>query len=127
MLAAMIHPLNWYAGWGMVLAGFLSGAALGIAFHREDFLGGYASFPRRLLRLGHIALVALGLLNVIVAATVPEPTRAGGASVLFIVGGITMPLICFLTAWKRGFRHLFFIPVLSLMAAVVLVLIGGIP
>lgn len=126
-MLALANPVNWYVGWWMVLAGFVSGAGLGLMFHREDFLGGYSSFPRRLLRLGHIALVALGLLNVIAATTVPESTRAGGASVLFIVGGITMPLICFLTAWKRVFRNLFFIPVLSLMVAVVLVLIGGVP
>ena len=50
------HPLNWYAGWILILTAFLTGAGLGLSFHREDFWGGYASFRRRLVRLGHIAL-----------------------------------------------------------------------
>jgi hypothetical protein len=36
-----------------------------------------------------------------------------------------MPAICFLAAWRGVFRHLFFIPVLCLITAVVLVLLGG--
>jgi hypothetical protein len=27
-----------------------------------------------------------------------------------MVGMVTMPLICFLTAWRKPFRHLFFVP-----------------
>jgi hypothetical protein len=61
-MGAAIH---WYAGWGLVAAGFVSGTAVGLGFHREDFLGGYGSFRRRLLRLGHVALVALGMFNVL--------------------------------------------------------------
>lgn len=49
------HALNWQAGWPLVLAAFVTGALIGRAFHRHDFLGGYGSFRRRLLRLGHIA------------------------------------------------------------------------
>jgi hypothetical protein len=47
------------------------------------------------------------------------------ASVLFIVGGVSMPLVCFLAGWKKPFRHLFFIPVGSLMGAVIATLLGG--
>jgi len=62
------HHFNWMLGWGLVLAGFLSGAAIGLSFHREDFLGGYTSFPRRMLRLGHVALIALGCVIAVTAA-----------------------------------------------------------
>jgi hypothetical protein len=48
-----------------VLLAFATGAGLGLFFHRDDFLGGYNSFRRRIVRLGHIALAALGMLNVI--------------------------------------------------------------
>src|SRR5437870_1544132 len=57
--------MNWYAGWTMILTAFVTGAILGLFFYREDFLGGYASFRRRILRLGHIALAALGTINVV--------------------------------------------------------------
>jgi len=110
--------MNWIAGWWLTLAGFASGAALGLFFHRAEFLGGYGSFRRRMLRLGHIALCALGMLNLIVGLSAQT-------SPLLIAGGAMMPAVCFLTAWKEKCRHLFFIPVLALVAAVVLILIGG--
>ncbi len=113
--------LNWYAGWWLILAGFASGAVLGLFFQRADFLGGYGSFRRRMLRLGHIALCALGMLNLIVAMGVSD-THLG--SRLFVVGGVAMPVVCFLTAWREKCRHLFFVPVLTLVAAVILVLAG---
>ncbi|MEI6082782.1 MAG: LapA family protein [Verrucomicrobiota bacterium] len=107
--------LNWFVGWWLILAGFASGAVIGLFFHQEKFLGGYGSFRRRLLRLGHIACAALGMLNLIVAvAPVMSP--------LLAVGGVLMPTVCFLTAWKAQCRHLFAIPVLALVAGVVVVM-----
>jgi hypothetical protein len=32
---------------------------------------------------------------------------------LFAIGAVTMPLVCYLSAFKMAFRHLFFIPALS--------------
>src|SRR5438552_3296148 len=107
---------------------FVTGAGIGLFFHRADFLGGYDAFRRRILRLGHIALAALGMLNVIFSLS-PWPAAgmpaAHAASLGFIVGGIAMPAVCFLTAWRESFRHLFFIPVLALMIGVVGTLLGG--
>ncbi len=123
-----IHSLNWYTGWTMVLLAFVTGAAIGLFFHRENFWGGYASFRRRIVRLGHIALAALGMMNVIFSLS-PWPgagTIAGEvASIGFVVGGATMPLVCFLAGWKAPLRHLFPIPVAALLAAVICTLIGG--
>ena len=62
---SMVHSLNFIAGWWLILSAFLTGAAIGLGFHREQFLGGYGAFRRRLVRLGHIALAALGGLNVL--------------------------------------------------------------
>jgi hypothetical protein len=109
--------LNWTAGWWLILAGFVSGAVVGLFFHRPDFLGGYGSFRRRMLRLGHIALCALGMLNLIVGLS-PQ------SSPLLVAGGAMMPAVCFLTAWKEKCRHLFVLPVLALVAAVILILSG---
>ena len=118
------HHFNWMLGWGLVLAGFLSGAAIGLSFHREDFLGGYTSFPRRMLRLGHVALIALGVLNVVFSLTpFVDPLRST-AAVCFAAGAVLMPLLCFLTAWRSGFRRLFFVPVVTLVTAVTLMLVG---
>ncbi len=95
---------------------------MGLFFHREDFLGGYTSFRRRMLRLGHIALAALGMLNVVFSLS---PWGEEVAGVCLMVGGGAMPAICFLTAWRKPFRHLFFVPVVALLTAVVRILMGG--
>ena len=111
----MHFTINLLAGWIGFLAGAATGALMGLFFHREDWLGGYGSFPRRMLRLGHIACFGLGLINILFALSVahlPPSTapvlRIG--SLLLVVGMITMPLNCFLTAWQKPFRHAFFIP-----------------
>ena len=119
----MAHSLNWYAGWSLILAAFVTGAAIGLFFHREDFWGGYTSFRRRIVRLGHIALAALGALNVLFAISAPGGQTA--ASILLIVGAVSMSSTCFLAGWRKSFRHLFFIPVTSLLLAVVLILSRG--
>lgn len=110
----------------MIFAAFVTGAFIGLSFHREDFWGGYASFRRRIVRLGHIALAALGMLNLLYAFSPwPDPSRwtAAPAGVLWIVGGVAMPVVCFLSGWKKKFRHAFFVPVTALSAAAVLTLI----
>jgi hypothetical protein len=123
------HVLNWQAGWALVLGAFLTGALMGLAFHRQDFLGGYGSFRRRLVRLGHIALAALGMLNVLFSLSpLPAPGTWQGraASLGFVIGGVMMPLVCFLAAWREPFRHVFAIPVIALVLAVVFTLAGGV-
>jgi hypothetical protein len=125
----MPHPLNFTAGWWLILAASASGAAIGMGFHREGFLGGYGSFRRRLLRLGHIALAALGMLNVVYGlspASTGGGTRALLPGVLLVAGAVAMPLTCFLSAWRTAFRHFFFVPVVLLMTAVGLIIIGGV-
>ena len=105
------YTLNLAAGWYGFLGGVLSGMIIGLFFHRENWLGGYDSFPRRMVRLGHIAFFGLGLINILFALSTSGPSSwTDVASKLLIVGLVTMPLNCFATAWKRSFRHLFFIP-----------------
>jgi hypothetical protein len=114
--------LHLAVGWSVILIGLLSGTMIGLYFHRDEWLGGYDSWRRRMVRLGHISFVGTGLLNLAFAATVPA--LAGWPyvrlpSVLFIAGAVTMPGVCFLAAWRKPLRHLFFIPVVSLVGAVV--------
>jgi hypothetical protein len=106
-----------FVGWSLIIAGFAGGALLGAGFHRDDFLGGYGSWRRRLLRLGHIACVALGMLNLLYAATVPRAPLAGAGALLLAAGGVAMPLTCLLVAFVPRLRGLFAIPVALLLAA----------
>jgi hypothetical protein len=105
------YPLNLVAGWTGFIGGAASGALIGLFFHRENWLGGYSSFPRRLVRLGHIAFFGLGLINILFALSATSASIwTDWASRLLVVGLATMSLNCFLTAWRAHFRHLFFIP-----------------
>jgi hypothetical protein len=128
LAASIAFPANWWAGWSLLLAGFVSGAIVGTSFHRDDFWGGYSSFRRRIVRLGHIALCALGFLNLLFALlSHTHSAWTHVASVFFIVGGVAMPAVCFLAGWRKGFRHLFPIPVGSLIVAVICTMCGGLP
>ena len=117
-----MEGVNLGAGWIAVIAGLLAGALVGLFFHGEQWLGGYASWRRRMLRLAHVAMVGTGLLNILFSLSVgamkiePYPRLA---SALFVVGAATMPLVCVLAAFWRPFRHLFFVPVLSLIVAAI--------
>lgn len=120
--------MNILAGWLGVLGGVLSGAIIGLFFHHENWAGGYGSFTRRMLRLGHISFFGIGFLNFAIGltfATVALPdTHMQFAAWAMIAGAITMPLLCFLTAWRKNFRHFFFIPVLSVLGSALAVVTG---
>lgn len=120
--------LNLVGGWLGMLTGVFCGAILGLFFHQEDWMGGYGSHRRRLTRLGHISFFGLGFLNLIFVATAGllnlHSRNLGIASMGLIVAAITMPICCFLTAWKKPFRHLFPIPVLAAATGILAVLIG---
>ena len=120
--------LNLWAAWIGILAGMVSGAAFGIFFHDESWLGGYDSWPRRLLRLGHISFFGVAFLNLAFAVTLRLTGEAPGAltaSWLLIAGAVLMPTVCALAAWRKPLRHLFFLPVLSLIGAAAAMVHGG--
>lgn len=120
--------VNLIGGWVAMLGGVLSGAVVGLFFHREDWMGGYGSYRRRLMRLGHIAFFGLGFLNLIFAATSAGLSLGGAylatASVALVIGAITMPICCFLSAWHKPLRHLFPVPVLAVTTGIFSILVG---
>ena len=107
----------------------LAGAAQGLFFHRAEWLGGYESWRRRLMRLGHVSFFGLAFVNLAFAVTLRSvgvadaatlPSSLAWSSTLLIVGAVSMPLVCYLSAWRQAFRHLFFVPVGSLLVGVLL-------
>src|SRR5690349_11346596 len=114
--------LNLIGGWLSMLGGVISGAVIGLFFHRDDWMGGYGSYRRRLTRLGHISFFGLGFLNLIFAATTAELLHGDRwfsiASWALIVGAIGMPVCCFLTAWRKPLRHLFPVPVFAIATGI---------
>lgn len=109
--------------WIWILFGFVSGALLGLGFHREHWLGGYASLRRRMYRLGHISFFGLALMNLVFVVTVREARIDGPlvawASRGLLVGAVAMPVCCLLMAHRPAVRLLFAVPVSSLVLAAV--------
>ncbi len=123
-----IAELHIGIGWIAMLLGALSGAVFGLFFHEEGWAGGYASFRRRMLRLGHISFFGIGFLNLLFGLslqTMALPAwHTGVASAGFAVAVVAMPLCCFLTAWRKPLRQLFPIPVLAVLAGIVPMALG---
>ena len=115
--------LNLLAAWVGILLGFLMGFVFGLFFHREEWLGGYGSYKRRLYRLAHIALFALAAINFGFYLTVRGMENTGPiqlASIGFTVGAGLMPVCCLIMAHLKWTRYFFAIPVMSLLAAAAL-------
>jgi len=110
--------INLIFAWGWITLGLLSGAVQGIGFHRESWMGGYNAWRRRLTRLGHIAFLGTGMLNLALALTVRSLGMTQESLMypgwLLIIGAVSMPTVCYLAAWRKPMRQLFFVPVLSL-------------
>ena len=115
-----MRDINFLAAWVAILVGLITGTGIGLFFHDADWMGGYASWRRRMMRLGHISFFGTGFLNLAFVVSgdhlgwsVPPPLASAG----FLLGAVAMPAVCFLSAWRESFRHLFFIPVASLILA----------
>ncbi|MCP4247940.1 MAG: hypothetical protein GY778_12910 [bacterium] len=118
-----MENVNLHAAWIGILLGFLAGAIQGLFFQNDQWLGGYSAWSRRMTRLGHVSFFGIAFVNMTYALTVrfldlhnPSPR----SSWLFIVGAATMPLVCYLSAYRKWFRHLFPLPVLSLIVGAAL-------
>lgn len=117
---------NLYAAWLSMLLGGVAGALQGLYFRGEEWLGGYGSWPRRMMRLGHVSFFGLGLINLAFALSVAALDLRGGVvlpSVLLLTGLVTMPVVCYLSAVRDVFRHLFVIPVVSVLGGIAVFLL----
>lgn len=120
--------LNLAFGWIWITMGFVSGAMLGMGFHKESFMGGYGSWERRLARLGHIAFFGTGFLNVLVGLSGlmlhQDQMSSGLWSVMtwsFVIGALAMPICCFIAAKWIKVKTIFVLPVIALTAGGVMI------
>jgi hypothetical protein len=122
-----IFHLNLVSAWIGILLGFLTGLVFGLFFHRENWLGGYGSFKRRMYRLCHISFFGLAVVNFMFYLTAHGLAFQGWpveiASTAFIVGAVSMPLCCLLMAHFPRTHLLFSIPVISLLLGGVLTVV----
>jgi hypothetical protein len=113
--------INIQAAWIGFLLGCFSGAVPGLFFYNQEWLGGYASWRRRMIRLAHISFFGIGLINLFFALTAKALEIESAlqlTSILLITGAVAMPSVCYLSAWKPLFRHIFFVPALSVSTGI---------
>ncbi|MBN1457013.1 MAG: hypothetical protein JW912_04085 [Sedimentisphaerales bacterium] len=118
--------INIYAAWVGIFLGCIAGAATGLFFHNEQWLGGYTSWQRRMIRLGHISFFGIAFINLSFALTANTLQIQQGLTIpstLFVIGAVAMPLVCYLSATKKIFRNLFFIPAMSVIIGVIFFLL----
>ena len=117
---------NLFLAWLWILLGFVTGMVLGLFFHRENWLGGYGSFQRRMYRLAHISFFGLGAVNLLFWLTLQKIPAAEPAAEIaswaFRVGAVTMPVCCLVMAHFPKWHFIFAVPVVSLILGGVLTL-----
>ena len=108
--------------------GFIFGMTLGMWAEGEKWLGGYTSIARRYLRLGHVAFIALSIINILYgrelgSADLPVYVKNIG-SYLMIFGAAGVPLTCISTAFFRKTKYFLPLPALALLAGSSILVIG---
>lgn len=123
----MTHDLNILVAWAGILCGVLGGAAQGLFLHSDEWLGGYGSWRRRLMRLGHVSFFGIAFLNLAFATTAAQagwaPRSAVPGLALAATQGL-MPLGCYLAAWRKPLRHAFVVPVGCVVIGIVGLMAG---
>lgn len=115
--------LNLVLAWLLILLTFITGGLTGLnfKFFSKEWLGGYSGLRRRMYRLGHVSLFALGMVNLVFYFTAREMGTTGlplqWASAGYVLGALTMPSCCYLMAHYPALKGLFYIPTLSLIMA----------
>lgn len=121
--------------WSSILAGALTGLALGLwsfggPFPTPEWIGSYDALPRRFLRLAHVALFALGILHLMtsrqIAATPVAPALDRLALRAVAFGNIAMPLALIAAAVWEPMKYLTPFPALGLTFAFSVAAIGAV-
>jgi len=113
--------VNLWAAWLAILAGVIAGAVQGLFFKSDTWLGGYASWPRRMTRLGHISFFGIAFINLAflftAAILAKEPSKL--AAYALVSANALMPAVCYASAWKKNASQFFVLPVACVMYGVV--------
>lgn len=120
--------INILFGWAWMCIGFISGMILGMWVEGEKWLGGYTSLARRYLRLGHVAFIALSIINILYGRQLgsdglPLYVRNIG-SPLMIFGAAGVPLACISAAFFKKAKYFLPLPALALLIGTAILVIG---
>jgi cytochrome b561 len=120
-------------GWVWILAGLIAGAIMGMWSFNGPMpspVGDYTSLPRRLLRLSHIAFIALAIINILYGYEIDKIQlknklkRIG--SLCMISGAILMPTFLIAAVFFEPFKYLTMISATLVIIAVAIMATGQI-
>ena len=125
---------NRVVGWTTTALGVGTGLVLGLwsfdgPLEVPGWIGAYGETSRRLVRLGHIALIGLGILDILLARELAR-TALGArakrvASVSMILGNVFLPLTLFAAGAFRPAKYLMSFPASCVFVALVLAAYGA--
>ena len=123
-----IGSWNILFGWCWINIGFIMGMVMGMKFKNPDWLGGYASWERRMLRLSHVAFIFLSILNIVygheLANVQMSETLKQLGSILIIIGAVGIPTIVFISAFYKKILYWLAIPIIALTSSTIIMAIG---
>jgi hypothetical protein len=126
--------MNRTIGWFSLVVGIATGLVMGLwsfdgPMATPAWLGEYADTSRRLARLGHIAFIGLGLINILLAHELSHSalgTRARRiASRHMNFGNVVLPITLFAAAAWRPAKYAMAIPATAVFVAMCLTAWGA--
>jgi hypothetical protein len=128
--------MNRSIGWASLAIGVATGLVMGLwsfdgPLPTPAWLGEYGDTPRRLARLGHIAFLGLGILNILLARELPHSTLGQRgqrlASIAMNVGNVLLPITLFAAAAWHPAKYAMGIPATAVFVALGLAAWGARP
>ena len=116
-------------GWIWILVGIICGAIMGMWSFNGPLVspvGDYISLPRRMLRLSHIAFIALSMMNILYGYeidNIKSKFKKLGSNCM-ICGGVLMPLILLGAVFFEPIKYGTMIPVFLIIIALVIIIKG---
>jgi hypothetical protein len=134
MTTAHDFSRNRVVGWSSLAVGVAVGLVMGLwsfdgPMRPPEWLGDYADTSRRLARLGHIAFIGLGLIDILIERELDrstlQPAARAVASWAMVIGNVFLPLTLFAAAAYRPLKYGMAIPATSVFVALLLAAYGA--
>jgi len=124
---------NRSVGWCSLVLGATTGLVLGLwsfggPVPTPGWIGDYGDLSRRFLRLGHIAFFGLGILNIMVAGSLPglalPPSWRRIASLCMNAGNVLLPPSLFAAGALHVLKYLTILPATAVTVALAITAYG---
>ena len=127
----LIGRKNIKFGWLWILVGIFVGAIMSMWSFNGPFVspvGDYDSLPRRMLRLSHIAFIALAMINILYGYEIDKVKlkekfkRLGSSFILY--GAILMPLVLMGAVFYENLKYFAVVPIFLIIISLIIILAG---